>query len=75
MTTDYVLNTIKRILDSRVIQEPNCVPHKELVREVCDDLKLAVDQLVAEKQIRFQRALNDTLYYVVESGDKNGKAI
>lgn len=64
MTSDYVYNTIKRILEARVIQEPNCVPHRELVLEICDDLKLAVNQLVEEKRIRFQKGINDILYYI-----------
>lgn len=63
MTSDYVYNTIKRILEARVIQEPNCVPHRELVLEICDDLKLAVNQLVEEKRITFHRGINDILYY------------
>lgn len=63
MTSEYVYNTIKRILEARVIQEPNCVPHRELVLEICDDLKLAVNQLVEEKHITFRRGINDILYY------------
>lgn len=64
MTSDYVYNTIKRILETRVIQEPNCVPQRELILEICDDLKLAINQLIEEKRIRFQKGINDILYYI-----------
>lgn len=67
MNTDYVYNTIKRILGERVNNLPNNVPFNELSKAVMEDLKLAVNQLVSDKKISFRKDVNgNILLYAVD---------
>lgn len=67
MNTDYVYNTIKRILGERVNNRPNNVPFNELSKAVMEDLKLAVNQLVSDKRISFRKDVNgNLLLYAVD---------
>lgn len=67
MNTDYVYNTIKRILGERVNNRPNNVPFNELSKAVMEDLKLAVNQLVSDKKISFRKDVNgNLLLYAVD---------
>lgn len=67
MNTDYVYNTIKRILGERVNNLPNNVPFNELSKAVMEDLKLAVNQLVSDKKISFRKDVNgNLLLYAVD---------
>ncbi len=67
MNTDYVYNTIKRILGERVNNRPNNVPFNELSKAVMEDLKLAVNQLVSDKKISFSKDVNgNLLLYAVD---------
>lgn len=67
MNTDYVYNTIKRILGERENNRPNNVPFNELSKAVMEDLKLAVNQLVSDKRISFRKDVNgNLLLYAVD---------
>lgn len=66
MTTSYVLNVIKTILNQRVIGEPNCVPRNELARSILEDLDMAIEQLMEDGLVEKHNSLNDVLFYVKE---------
>ena len=71
MTTEYIYNTIKRIINGKVNREPKCATYNEVVKEVIDDLRLALGQLMEEKRIKSRDSINDTLYYNIEKGEQN----
>lgn len=66
MTTTYVLNVIKTILNQRVIGEPNCVPRIELARSILEDLDMAIEQLEEDGLVKKRDGLNDVLFYVTK---------
>ena len=63
MTTDYVYTVIRRILSERVNNEPNNVPYNELAKNILEDMRMAVNQLVSEKRISYRKGVNDLLFY------------
>ena len=69
MTTDYVYNTVHRKLSERVISEPNCVSFNELTKEIVSDLKLALNQLIADKRLTFRKNVNGELLFYDNEAD------
>ena len=67
MNHDYVYNTIMRILSERQNNIPNNVPYNELAKEVTNDLKLVLNDLVSDKKIAFKKDVNgNLLFYAVD---------
>lgn len=58
MDIDYVYNTIKFLLEQRMMLVPKGVPYDVLVDAVQDDLKMALNELVGEGRISFKQTVN-----------------
>ncbi len=72
MNEEYILNTIKGILSKRKVGKPNFVPHQELIKAVLGDLKVVLNELVANNSLLFRRDINGRpLFYINERVDKD----
>lgn len=58
MDTDYVYKTIKFLLEQRSMMVPRGVPYRVLFDAIQDDLKMAVNELVAEGRVSFKIDIN-----------------
>lgn len=67
MGTEYILNTIKVLLEKKKRFEPNGVPYRELCDDILEDVKTAINELCSEGRITFMRDINKMpIFYVNE---------
>lgn len=68
MNTEYVLNTVKAILSTRKVGDPNYVHHQELISLVLEDLKMALSELVSENKLTFHKDINGRPLFYINGG-------
>jgi hypothetical protein len=67
MGTEYILNTIKVLLEQKKRFEPNGVPYRELCDAILEDVKMAINELCSEGRITFRQDINKMpIFYVNE---------
>lgn len=67
MDFEYILNTIKVLMEQHKDKVPNGAPYKELLDVVHEDLKMLLNELVSEDKLRFNTDINkQPIFYINE---------
>lgn len=67
MDFEYILNTIKVLMEQRKDKVPSGVPYKELLDVVHEDLKMLLNELVSEGKLRFNIDISkQPIFYINE---------
>lgn len=67
MDFEYILNTIKVLMEQRKDKVPNGAPYKELLDVVHEDLKMLLNELVSEDKLKFNIDINkQPIFYINE---------